>query len=622
MIRTAVFIAVTSLLATTIGAADTSASGTALDAAQIDKVIAAAHEAAGGTQLDSYGAMTQAGTFSQNGGAPDPFETTVDLRNGYSRSRVVVGPATLMQGYDGAEWSASNGNLTIVSLPAYVADAVTQAYLNANAFFRPDERSTIASGREESVDGKPAYVLHVEPHDGSPADLYFDAATSRLIEVVAMTAGGIDTTTSGDFQMVQGIPVPMRSIDVDPSGTKTVTTVTSVRFAANPASGALARPTFISRGKLAAPTSIPFESDVVGAVGHMVVPVTLDGKRASLIFDSGGANFLLPSALSALGLHASGSLASGGVGNKQQASAFAPVSSVDFGGAMLSHQSFIVTPLPYALEHPRMGLSPQGLIGFEYLANFRVIVRYAQGRIEVEPFDAPAPAGGVTLPFKSDGQHAYVEGTVDGISGYYLLDTGNSGGIVLNAPFVQKHHLFPEGGLTYKTPGGVGGGFAVTLAAAKSFALAGQTFHDAPVIIPQVTSGSFATRGVAGNLGAGILSRFTCIFDYKAQTVTFIPNRNLMMAFPTERTGLSLSQSGPNNFVVLDVVPNSPGATAGIAPGDQITAFDGKSVSAGYGLGDLHTYVTGTAPFSVTYTHDSASRTVTIVPQLLLPPAQ
>jgi hypothetical protein len=621
MIRTGVFILIAGLLTTAVSAADP-ASAKTLNSAQINTVIAAAHAAEGGTLRDGYAAMTQSGTFAQNGGAPNAFETTVDLLNGYSRSRAVVGPATLMQGYDGAEWSASNGLLTIVSLPAFVADAVTQAYLNADAFFRPEERSTITSGREESVDGKPAYVLHVEPQGGSSAELYFDAATSRLIKVVAMTANGIDTTTNDDFQTVQGIAVPMRSIDVDPSGTRTVTSVTSVRFAANLEPGALARPEYVSQGKLAAPTSIPFASDVVGTIGHIVIPVALNGKATSLIFDSGGSNFLLPATVTALGLHATGSMATGGAGAKEQTTAFAPVSSVDFGGATLSMQNFIVTPLPYALEHPRKGFAPQGLIGFEYLANFRVSVRYADQRIDVEPFDAAAPAGGVSLPFKSDGRHAYVEGTVDGISGYYLLDTGNSGGIVLNAPFVQEHHLFPNGGLTYKTPGGVGGGFAETVVAAESFAFAGQTFHDVPVVIPRVASGSFATRGVAGNLGAAFLSHFTCVFDYKAQTVTFIPNRNLGMPFLSDRTGLSLNQNGPDAFDILDVVPNSPAAEVGIAPGDRITAFDSKTVSAGYGLGDLHSYVTGNAPFSVTFTHGSSNRTMTIVPRLLLPPPQ
>ncbi len=615
---------VLALFAAAVGgaAAIAAADSTALDAPQIDKVLAAAHEAAGGSQLDAFAAVTQSGSFVQNSGPPSPFEAFTDLRNGYSRNQVVIGPATFIQGYDGTQWTAANGSLSIVSLPSFVADAVTQAYLSSNAFFRPDQRSTVISGRIESVDGRQADVLHVEPVGGSPVDLYFDATSHRLIKQVAQTAQGLDTTTNLDFQTVQGIPVAMRTVDINASGTTTTTTLKSVTFSLTPDPAALARPPYVSHGKLAAPTSIPFVSDALNGLGHIVVPVTLDGKQATLIFDSGGGNFLLPVAAERLGLHASGGIATGGAGAAQQMTAFAPVSSVDFGGAGLLHQNFVVTPLSYTFSHPRKGVSPEGLIGSEYLANFRVGVRYADDRIDVAPFDAPAPSGGVTLPFKSDGQHAYVLAAVDGLSGYYLLDTGNAGGIVLNLPFVQEHHLFPRGGLTYASPGGVGGGFPELVMAAKSFSLAGRTFENVPIVIPQVKSGFFATRGVAGNLGSAFLSRFTIVFDYKAQTVTFIPNRNVMMPFRSDHIGLSLNQADAAAFEVHQVVQGSPAAQAGITIGDRITAFAGKPVSSGFGLGDLSPYTQGSRPFTVTIVHGGASKTIMLTPRKLLPAPQ
>lgn len=610
---------VSTITASAAGA--TSVSGT-LDAGQIDKLLLAAHAAAGGAQLDAFAAVTQSGSFVQNGGPASAFDVVTDLRDGYSHTRIVVGPATLLQGYDGAEWSEENGSLSIVSLPSFVADAVTQAYLSSNAYFRPGERSTVTSGREESFDGRQIYVLHVEPTGGSPAELYFDAATHLLVKVVAQTAQGPDTTTNSDFHTVQGVPLAMRSVDVNGSGTTTTTTLGSVTFATSVAAGSLARPPYVSQGQLAAPVSIPFVSDIVGVVGHVVVPVALDRKPVSLVFDSGGSNFLVPEATQRLGLKASGGLATGGAGTKQQMTAFAAVSALDFGGARLLNQNFVVTPLAYPLLHPRKGIELEGLIGYEYLANFRIVVRYAERRIDVEPFDRPPPAGGVTLPFKSDGAHAYVLATIDGATGYYLLDTGNAGGIVLNAPFVQEHHLFLNGGLTYMSPGGVGGGFAEILAAAKSFAFAGVTFHDVPVGIPQVNSGFFATRGVAGNLGSGFLSRFTVVFDYKAQTATFIPNSNAMMPFRSDHTGLSLNQSDAGAFEVHGVVPGSPAASAGITTGDRITAFAGKEVSSGFGLGDFAPYATGNQPFTITTVRAGTSSTTTLTPRKLLPPPQ
>jgi len=464
--------------------------------------------------------------------------------------------------------------------------------------------------------------LHAEPPGGSPADLYFDASSYRLVKIVAQTAQGIDTTTNSDFQIVQGVPVAMRSVDVNASGTTSVTTLNTIQFSTSLEPSAIARPSYVSRGTLAAPVSIPFVSDLVGGLGHIVVPVSLNDKPATLVFDSGGANFLVPDAAKSLGLQASGGIATGGAGTQQQMTAYAHVASLDFGGARLSDQNFVVTPLGYPLLHPRKDVAIQGLIGFEYLANFRVSVRYADRQMDLAPFDEPAPSGGVTLPFKSDGAHAYVLATVDNVSGYYLLDTGNAGSIVLTTPFVKEHHLFPKGGLIYRSPGGVGGGYSETRAAAKTFAFAGRTYHDVPVSVPQVTSGFFATRGVAGNLGSGFLSRFTVVFDYKAQTVTFIPNRDVAMPFRADRIGWSLGQEDLSDFEVHQVVPGGPAANAGIAVGDHITAFAGKQVAAAFGLGDLSPYSTGNAPFTITLDRAGVGRTVTLRPRKLLPPPQ
>ena len=622
MMRTLAFSALFLSTVVTSVAAAAAPVATSIGAAQIDTVLEKAHVAAGGPQLDGYVAATQSGALVQNGGPSNPFDGVVDLRNGYSRNRLVVGPATFLQGYDGTQWGQQNGILSIVSLPSLVADSVTQAYLSSYAFFRPDQRSTLKAGRQENVDGRPAYVLHAEPQGGSPADLYFDASSYRLVKVVSQTAQGVDTTTNSDFQTVQGIPVAMRSVDVNASGTTSVTTLKTIQYSTSLDPSAIARPSYVSHGTLAAPVSIPFVSDIVGGLGHIVVPVSLNDKGATLIFDSGGANFLVPDAAKSLGLAASGGIAGGGAGTKQQMSAYAHVASVDFGGARLSDQNFVVTPLGYPLLHPRKGVAIGGLIGFEYLANFRVSVRYADRQIDLTSFDEAAPSGGLTLPFKSDGAHAYVLATVDDVSGYYLLDTGNGAGIVLTAPFAKEHHLFPKGGPIYRSPGGVGGGYSETHAAAKSFSFAGQTYHDVPVSIPQVTSGFFATRGVAGNLGSAFLSRFTVVFDYKAQTVTFTPNRNVAMAFRADHIGWSLGQEDAAGFEVHQVVPGSPAAAAGIATGDRITAFGGNQVAAGFGLGDLTPYSAGNAPFTVTVNRAGASRTVTLTPRNLLPPAQ
>lgn len=414
----------------------------------------------------------------------------------------------------------------------------------------------------------------------------------------------------------------MKSLDINAAGTTTTVTLKAVTYETTLDPADIARPQYVAHGNLSAPVSVPFQSDDVGAIGHMVVPVSLDGGHAEMYFDSGGANFLVTPAAQRLGLKSSGDIAIGGVGSHQQMSSMAAVSVVDFGGAHLEKQNFIVTPLLYTLVHPKKGMVVDGLIGYEYLANYRVAVRYADGRIELAPFDAPAPKGGVTLPLKSDGNHAYVEATIDGVSGYFLLDTGNGGGVDLNGLFVDEHHLFPKGGLRYISPGGVGGTVETTIAMAKSVQLAGVSYSNVPVGIVHSKAGAFATRGVAGNLGARVLSRYTVVFDYKAETVTFIPNADATKPFRIDRTGMSLNQTGPDAFDVLGTIPGSPAEQAGILAKDRVIAIGGISVASGLGLGDVRPYTSGNAPFTVTVERGQSTKTITITPRSIQPQPQ
>jgi S1-C subfamily serine protease len=140
--------------------------------------------------------------------------------------------------------------------------------------------------------------------------------------------------------------------------------------------------------------------------------------------------------------------------------------------------------------------------------------------------------------------------------------------------------------------------------------------------LPKTTAGSFAARGVAGNFGARMLSHFTVVFDYHAQTVTFIPNGTVSQPFSRDRTGLSLTQNDANAFDVLDVVPQGPAATAGVLTGDRIVALNGTLVSSGLGLGDLAPFTSGLTPYKVTIDRAGVRKTVTIAPRDILPPAQ
>jgi len=276
-----------------------------------------------------------------------------------------------------------------------------------------------------------------------------------------------------------------------------------------------------------------------------------------------------------------------GVGNASQAISFANVGEIDVGSSRLRDQTAIVGPLPYVVQHERAGVTTDGLLGFETLSAFRTTFDYAARTLTLAPFDSPPPMG-TTVHFVSEGMHAYIPVTIDGATGLFGLDTGDSGALTVFRRFARAHGIFSGPGVPFVSAGGVGGTLAFSLYRGTSMTIAGTTLPAPLVTVTDAAAGAFASRSIDGNIGARILDRFKVTFDFRARTVTFVPNDRVNEHFESNRTGMSLNQTDPNAFVVLSVAPNSPAAQVGIQPGDRIITIDGKSVAGErLGPGDL-----------------------------------
>lgn len=75
-----------------------------------------------------------------------------------------------------------------------------------------------------------------------------------------------------------------------------------------------------------------------------------------------------------------------------------------------------------------------------------------------------------------------------------------------------------------------------------------------------------------GLLGNEILSRFTVIVDVVHAYIYLKPQKKYNRAFKFDKSGLTVFASGKSlkKFIVKEVLPNSPAATAGIQVGDEI----------------------------------------------------
>jgi hypothetical protein len=570
--------------------------------------------AVGGNAWASVAGIRTAGFITQ-AGADNPFTQILDHRSGWTKTTTHVGPLTDVSGYDGVSWDFQGGPVTEQTLPGLVADNRTQAYIARDGWWNPaDPARMVALGANAGDDG-----VRVTPAGGSAVDVWFDRRTGLIDREVAHTDTGDSVTTDSDYRAVGDVVLSFRSVTVDPTNSTTVETSRSVELLRSVAAAQLARPAPVINGTLAGnrPSTIPFRlSDDPGAI---IVAPKFGGRTAVVIFDSGGANYLIPTAAKRLGLKSGGGLDIGGVGNGSTAAGIAQVGTIALGGAVLHNQQAIVAALPYAINHESSKIDVEGLVGAEFLNAFRIRVDFVGRRMTLSTFGGAAPAG-VVLPFVSDGAHAYVRATIDGVPGLYLLDTGDDGGITVFDRFVSAHRLPLRNGVRYLSVGGVGGHLAFDMYRAGSFTLAGATMPNPIVTVARASAGSFASRSVAGNIGLEVLYRYTLTFDFQRHVVAFVPNRYATLPFPADRSGLSLDQPDASAFVVLSIVPGGPAAQAGLAVGDRIVAVAGRNVAAArLGLDDLRGLRRGTKPYTVTIANGATQRTVTISPRALVP---
>jgi hypothetical protein len=184
------------------------------------------------------------------------------------------------------------------------------------------------------------------------------------------------------------------------------------------------------------------------------------------------------------------------------------------------------------------------------------------------------------VPFTFDEMTPQVDGKLDGIPGRFTIDTGSRSSLSVNRPFAEKHGLFDKPGKKIEALAGwgVGGGGRGLVTRAGLLEL-GDLRVPAPIAsIALQQRGSSADTYLAGNVGGGILRRFTVTFDYGRQKIYFEPNAAYAQEDVWDRSGLWLNRAD-EGYRIEDVVADSPAAAAGLKVGDLVLAVNGRKAT-------------------------------------------
>ncbi len=362
------------------------------------------------------------------------------------------------------------------------------------------------------------------------------------------------------------------------------------------ASSAWAGPTlhFASKDGVA---HVPFIFDG----NHIFVQVTLaDGKSADFLVDT-GADFTLLNArfARAAGIVGKGESdihsASGSVSMSN-----APDQKLRLPGLEVEEDNLVIMDLSH-LEPPA-GHRIDGVLGNDVLRECAVRIDYAAGEITFYRPDAYTPPPQVaTLPLAgkmfTNTVFVPVTLTLPGKAAEQLRFAIDSGATYssLNSPYVDSSGAIQAVGKTINRQGFGASNTRIDFPVGRVSGLAlGPYLMVGPVLgLYRGKDGVFASADFQGVLGNDVLKRFTLTLDYPDKKLVLEPNAGLKAPFLADASGLTIKATGDDlhGVEVVDVIPQTPAAEAGLQPGDAIEAVDGTPV-AKQRLGDIKQLLT------------------------------
>lgn len=549
-------------------------------------VFARSKAASGGAHWDNLRSLQEDGTLSA-GGLSGEFHATQDLLTGRSGKRYKVGPVDGADGYDGhGAWQREpGGEVAAQDAPEAKRRARSQAWLDALGYWYPQRISaTYGNVEARDSDGHSYQVVEAKPNGGDPVTLWFATDTGLLARIIQRQGPDTATTALTDYRAVEGVRLPYHTVidQTDAAGRtdpRRRVEIALDRITPNVAvtDADFAMPAMVATARIDDPsgvTRIPF--DLVN--NHIYVDGQIDGKPVRFMVDTGGANVLTPAAAQWVGLKSEGKLAAGGVGTERANLSIARAKQVRVGAATLDKPVFYVIDLG---DLPKVeGVALDGLVGYEMFRRFGVEIDYAKHQLVLsEPAKFAPPAGATELSFDFDEHMPIVSGTLDGLPVRLTVDTGSRVSLTMNAPFVRTHelvtkyHTAPESVIGW----GVGGAARGRPVRFGSLRLGGFDIVGIAGDLFTSDKGGFTNPDQAGNLGGGVLHRFTVAFDYANKKMYLVPNTDFGKADAFDRSGLWLLADG-DALKVASVAKDSAAERGGMHENDRIISIAGQAV--------------------------------------------
>ncbi|MBN2226871.1 MAG: clan AA aspartic protease [candidate division Zixibacteria bacterium] len=258
--------------------------------------------------------------------------------------------------------------------------------------------------------------------------------------------------------------------------------------------------------------------------GHLSIDATIGGLTRRFLLDTGaGMNILDEKFASDLKLEATGSIPAKGVSG-YDTTAITDIDTLVVSSLALVHQKASV------LDFGGLDLGVPGefggILGYDFLSRLPFRVDYNMPQIvfyHPERFRAPDTAA--AIDFELFMKTPTIGAILDNCPGRYLIDLGNSQGLILHGDYVDDCELADR--LTDHQEvagvGGVGGTSEAYAAVGHQLVLGTVIVKTVPLLVATGESGIVRSTEVDANIGNLLLEKFSPLFNYSERTLYLLP---------------------------------------------------------------------------------------------------
>jgi len=452
------------------------------------------------------------------GGTVGTFEILYS-KPGLSRTTLALGDFELIQVYDGQRaWMKDQNGQVIELTGPDKKQLVNTGWLLGKSYLQkkaiPGE---IKFFKDTIINSNNYSIYSALPQGGDSLKLYFNTKTNR-IEIIGESLDEINIFTfMSDFRDIEGFEMAFghesKSIIPELNSTLEIQEITVNQQIED----SLFTLSIVSPDDYYFPPNT--DSIVIPIVyhtGHIFIKVSINGNsNVYFILDSGaGINFLSRSYANILKLEQSDGIPSKGMAG-YESTAITKLDSLKIGDIAMYDQNVAIVDLSGIGINIPDGIFG-GLLGFDVLSRFPIRIDYQNKEIVFyNPATFHSGPTEYALSIEFNMKVPIVNAEICGVSGKFLVDLGNSLGLILHKPFINSNNLndkFADINKTTNGLAGVGGSSDTYSTIAEYFSFGPAYLKNIKVLVAEGKHGIIKSTDVDGNIGNALLQNFSILF--------------------------------------------------------------------------------------------------------------